>query len=59
MKEQKPEELKEAIICPLHKKGNKTEYHNHKGIVLLNTVYEIYTLYMKQNLKTQMEKNYW
>jgi sorting nexin-29 len=38
-----PENWNKAIIIPLYKKGNRTDCHNYKGIVLLNTVYKVYS----------------
>ncbi|KAL4142816.1 hypothetical protein QTP88_005213 [Uroleucon formosanum] len=38
-----PENWNEAIIIPLHKKGDKTECNNYRGISLLNSVYKIFS----------------
>jgi hypothetical protein len=39
-KEELPEELKESIIVPIHKKGDKTDCNNYRGISLLPTTYK-------------------
>jgi len=40
-KEKLPEEWKESIIVPIHKKGDKTYCNNYRGISLLLTTYKI------------------
>lgn len=41
--EKMPENWNEAILKPLHKKGDKTECNNYRGISLLNSVHKIFS----------------
>jgi hypothetical protein len=40
-KEELPEQLKESVIVPIHKTGDKTDCNNYRGISLLSTSYTI------------------
>ena len=40
-KEELPEKWKESIIVPIHKKGDKTDCNNYRGISLLPTTYKM------------------
>ena len=40
-KEKLPEEWKELILVPIHKKGDKSDCNNSRGISLLPTTYKI------------------
>jgi len=40
-KEKLPEEWKESIVVPIHKKGDKTGCNNYRGIPLLPNTYKI------------------
>ena len=40
-KEKLPEDWKESIIVPVHKKGDKTDCNNYRGISILPTAYKI------------------
>jgi hypothetical protein len=38
-KEELPHQWKESIVVPIHKKGDKTDCSNYRGISLLSTSY--------------------
>jgi hypothetical protein len=40
-KEELPDQWKESIIVPVHKKGDKTDCNNYHGISMLSTSYKI------------------
>jgi hypothetical protein len=40
-KEVLPDQWKESIIVPVHKKGDKTDCNNYRGISLLSTSYKV------------------
>jgi hypothetical protein len=40
-KEELPDQWKQSIIVPIHKKGDKTDCNNYHGISLLSTSYKI------------------
>src|SRR5678815_3229024 len=39
-----PSDWRKAVVCPMHKKGDRRECQNYKGIVLLLSAYKIYEL---------------
>jgi hypothetical protein len=41
IKEELPDQWKESIIVPVHRKGDKTDCNNYCGISLLSTSYKI------------------
>ena len=41
-REKLPEEWKESIIVPFHKKGDKTDFNNYRGILLTPTTFKIF-----------------
>jgi len=49
-KEKLPEEWKESITVPIHKKGDKTDCNNYRGISLLQTTYKILSNIMLSRL---------
>ena len=58
-KEELPEEWKESIIVPIHKKGDKTDCNNYRGISLLPTTYMIFFQTLAVKLNSICRGNYW
>jgi len=50
-----PNEWKKSIICPIYKKGEKSERSNYRGISLLNTAYKILAIVINNTLTTYAE----
>ena len=53
--EQIPEDWKKTIIVPIHKKGDRLDCHNYKGISLLCTTYKIFTALILEKLQPFVE----
>lgn len=51
-----PENLKEGIITPIYKKGNKKKTKNYRGITLMDSGYKIYTESIRKRLRKQLEQ---
>jgi len=55
--ERVPTSWNEAIIIPLHKKGDKTICENYRGISLLNSAYKIFSNILLNRLEPYVEEN--
>lgn len=55
--EQMPTSWHEAVIIPLHKKGDKMECDNYRGISLLNTAYKIFSKILLKRLLPYVDEN--
>jgi sorting nexin-29 len=51
-----PEEWHTAIICPIHKKGDKLQCSNYRGISLLNVCFIILTNVLHKRLEPYAEE---
>jgi sorting nexin-29 len=54
--EQIPQEWSTALICPIHKKGNKLECSIFLGISLLNAAYKIFTNVLARSMEPYVEE---
>jgi sorting nexin-29 len=54
--ENMPTEWKVAIICPTHKKGDRLNCDNYRGIALLNTAYKIFSGILLGRIKEYSEE---
>ena len=55
-KDELPGEWKESIIVPIHKKGDKTDCNNYRGISLLPTTYKILSNILLSRLSPYAEE---
>jgi len=51
-----PEEWKESIIVPTYKKGDKTDFSNDTGILLLSETYQILSYNLLSKLTPYAEE---
>ncbi|KAL1451182.1 hypothetical protein WDU94_003467 [Cyamophila willieti] len=51
-----PEDWKTALIHPIHKKGEKTEPNNYRGISLIQVTYKILSKALQNRLEKQVDK---
>jgi hypothetical protein len=45
-----PQQWKKSIIAPIHKKGDKTDCNNYRGVSLLSSAYKILSLILLVSL---------
>lgn len=50
-----PEEWNIGIICPLHKKGDRLNCANYRGVTLLSTVYKVLSTILQKRLNPIVE----
>lgn len=55
-KEEMPRSWRDAIICPIHKKGDQTNCNNYRGIALLNVTYKVLATCIKNRLNQYADK---
>jgi len=51
-----PEEWKDTIVVPIHKRGDKDRCENYRGIALGNAAYKILSNIMLRKIKPYIEK---
>jgi hypothetical protein len=55
-KEELPDQWKESIIVPIHKKGDKTDCNNYPGISMLSTPYKILSNILLSRLSPHIDE---
>lgn len=54
--ERMPEEWTEAIIIPIHKKGDKQQCRNYRGISLISTAYKVFSKILQKKLEPYLKE---
>jgi hypothetical protein len=57
MKEIIPKDWAISMICPIYKKGDKTQRSNYQGVPLLCTAYKVFTTILLNRLKPYSENS--
>jgi hypothetical protein len=55
-KEELPDDWKESIVVPIHKKGNKTRCNNYRGISLLSASYKMLSNFLLSRLSPYVDE---
>jgi hypothetical protein len=58
-KEELTDQWNESIILPIHKKGDKTDCNNYRGISLLSTLYKILSNFFLSKLSPSVNEIIW
>jgi hypothetical protein len=58
-KDELPEQWKESVIVPVHKKDDKTDCNNYREVLLLSTSYKNSIEYPALKVKSIHRSNYW
>lgn len=51
-----PLDWNKGLICPIYKKGEKSEVKNYRGITLMDTAYKIYATILNRRLEIEAEE---
>jgi hypothetical protein len=49
------DQMKDGLICPIHKKGDQLELNNCRGFIVLNTGYKIFPNILYECLQLHIE----
>lgn len=56
IKEEILEDWKTSLMCPIHKKEDKRDHNNYRGIALLNVVYKVFSNCTLPRIKEKAEQ---
>ena len=48
-----PQKWRKGVICPIHKKGNRDDPKNYRGITLLSTAYKLYAMVIGEKMRVK------
>jgi len=56
LSEKIPEDWKIALVCPIHKKGDKQDFQNYRAVALISVAYKVFTNCILSRIRAKLEQ---